>query len=194
MSYTLNKMFIFATGCIIGSVVTWKLLKDKYERIANEEIESVKKVFSNKEKTSNNESEKNTVERNTGDKATDELNEKLVKLGYVNYSDISKEEEGGSDMTNKPYVIKPEEFGEEFDYDAETLRYYADGVLADDWGNVIDNVDELVGVESLTHFGEYEEDSVFVRNDDLKSDYEILLDLRNYSDICSLNSNGEYDE
>ena len=48
---------------------------------------------------------------------------------------------------------------------------------------VVDDVEEIVGEESLTHFGEYEDDSVFVRNDRLKCDYEILLDQRNYSDV-----------
>lgn len=47
----------------------------------------------------------------------------------------------------------------------------------------VDDVEEIVGEESLTHFGEYEDDSVFVRNDRLKCDYEILLDQRNYSDV-----------
>ena len=44
-------------------------------------------------------------------------------------------------------------------------------------------MDEIVGEESLNHFGEYEDDSVFVRSDRLKCDYEILLDQRNYSDV-----------
>lgn len=37
------KLLIFGIGAAIGSVVTWKLVKTKYERIADEEIESVKK-------------------------------------------------------------------------------------------------------------------------------------------------------
>ena len=60
---------------------------------------------------------------------------------------------------------------------------YADGVLTDDWDHPIEDVEGLVGVESLTHFGEYEEDSVYVRNDRYKTDYEILKDLRNFSEI-----------
>ena len=44
-------------------------------------------------------------------------------------------------------------------------------------------MDNVVGLESLTHFGEFEDDSVFVRNDRLKCDYEILLDQRTYSDV-----------
>jgi hypothetical protein len=46
-------------------------------------------------------------------------------------------------------------------------------------------VDDVVGFESLNRFGEYEDDSVFVRNDRLKCDYEILLDRRKYSDVVN---------
>ena len=42
----LNKILIFSVGAAIGSVITWKLVKTKYERIAQEEIDSVKDVYS----------------------------------------------------------------------------------------------------------------------------------------------------
>ena len=44
------------------------------------------------------------------------------------------------------------------------------------------DIEYLVGEDSLDHFGEYEDDSVFVRNDDLKTDFEILLDEASYYD------------
>ena len=47
MGDAMNKIFIFTLGAAVGSVVTWKLVKDKYARIAQEEIDSVKEVFSN---------------------------------------------------------------------------------------------------------------------------------------------------
>ena len=49
----------------------------------------------------------------------------------------------------------------------------------------VEDVDNVVGEESLNCFGKYEDDSVFVRNDVLKADYEILLDERNYSDVVN---------
>ena len=42
------------------------------------------------------------------------------------------------------------------------------------------DVDCFIGLESLKHFGEYGDDSVYVRNDELKADYEILLDDEKY--------------
>ena len=49
--------------------------------------------------------------------------------------------------------------------------------------NEIEDVDNIVGLDSLDTFGKYEDDSIYVRNDSLKCDYEILADNSNYSDI-----------
>ena len=86
-------------------------------------------------------------------------------------------------MVNEPYVISPEQFGENEDYERISLTYYADQVLVDENDEMIEDVEEMVGFESLNHFGEYEDDSVFVRNDAKKCDYEILLDQKLYSDV-----------
>lgn len=178
----MNKFFIFAVGAAIGSAVTWRIVKTKYERIANEEIASVKEVFANREKTQKSVeevAEENIVERIArlaGGKSEEvsEYDSYVKDLGYS--EDVKK-----MDM---PYVIPPDEFGD-VDYTLISLNYYADGVLTDDWDNPIDDVDDVVGLESLTHFGEYEEDSVYVRNDRYKCDYEILLDERNFSDVIN---------
>lgn len=82
-----------------------------------------------------------------------------------------------------PHIITPEEFGENEEYDTISLTLYSDGILADDADKPIDDVDEVIGKESLEHFGEYEDDSIFVRNDKLKCDYEVLIDERKYAQI-----------
>ena len=45
MNDNFSKVFIFVAGAAIGSVVTLKFLEEKYRRIADEEIESVKETF-----------------------------------------------------------------------------------------------------------------------------------------------------
>lgn len=179
--------FIF--GAASGATVAWYLLKDKYETLAQEEIDSVKEVFARREQEMKDE----TVKRNVAEGIKDsdrtkpdlkEYAEQLKKNGYIRYSDLSADDEGVSDKQTKPYVIPPEQFGDDESYDQISLTYYADGVLADENDEVIDDVEETVGIESLNHFGEYEDDSVFVRNDTRKCDYEILLDQRTYSEVA----------
>ena len=60
-------------------------------------------------------------------------------------------------------------------------------VVLDEDDHIIDDVEDIVGEGFSKHFGEYEEDSVFVRNDGKKHDYEILKDFRLYSDVVKNN-------
>lgn len=176
--------FIF--GAAVGSTVTWLYIKNKYEQIAQEEINSVKEVFSKREPT---QGEYGVRERraNTMDKPDmAEFVAKVRESGYTNYNDVVKEKETKTESKEgKPYVITPEEYGEEDEYDTISLTYYSDRVLTDDDDVLVEDVEDVVGLESLESFGEYEDDSVFVRNDRLKCDYEILLDQRQYSDVIN---------
>ena len=92
-------------------------------------------------------------------------------------------QEGGSEeMRETPYVITPEEFAADDEYQTESLTLYACGTLTDDFDNPIEDVPAMVG-DALDHFGEYEDDSVFVRNDRYKCNYEILKDTRTFEDV-----------
>ena len=175
-----NKLFIFAAGAIIGSVVTWAFVKTKYENLANEEIEEVRELYRKKsEDSQESEGEDDDCYEPTAEDIS-ELRAKLEKNGYVNYS---KKEEKEDDNVREPYVISPEDFDDHEDYDVVSLTYYADDVLTDERDNVIEHPEDLVGYDWASHFGEYEDDSVFIRNDEKMTDYEILADTRKYSEI-----------
>lgn len=194
MNKTVN-FTMFILGAAIGSVVTWKYIKHKYEQIAQDEIDSVKEVFLKRETDiSLDENSRSKAEHAKDKPSVVEYAARLREQGYTtNYSNGEKNEKEESKpmrvlitrplADNKPYVISPEEFGDQEDYDKISLTYYADKRLADDNDELVEDVDNVVGLDSLNSFGEYEDDSVFVRNDILKCDYEILLDQRKYSSV-----------
>ncbi len=183
----------FIAGAAIGSVTRWYCLNMKYERIAQEEIDSVKEVFAKKEAHSRAkevaEGGKKVIEgfndgiRRAAEQAKDKPDVReyaaiLKKTGYATGVNQEEEEQTVKDGYS-PYVISPDEFGEFEEYEKISLTYYADGVLADDNDEVVDDVEDIIG-DALNHFGEYEDDSVFVRCDERKCDYEILLDTRSF--------------
>lgn len=173
----------FVAGVAIGSGATWYFLKDKYEKLAQEEIDSVKEVFSNRY------SEKNEKPESSNGQDTEQKDE-VDKPNYVDYSTANDiltkkyktEDVESEELDGKPYVIPPSDFGMEDDYGEISLTYYADHILADENGDMVEDVENTVGFESLSHFGEYEDDAVCVRNDRLKCDYEILIDNDRYED------------
>ena len=191
MNDKLSSVIIFCGGVFIGGFLTWDFFKTKYEKIADEEIASVKETFEHREPRP----DKNyKVEEAL--KGNDEyinvspgVAERIVKIidsnGYRNYSNtaIETDKKGGTaDMELKqPYVITPEQYEDNVDYTKVSLTWYNDEVLEDDWGNVLDP-DDVIGSDALKTFGQYEKDSVFVRDDDEQIDYEVLLDTRSYKE------------
>lgn len=188
----LVKGMIFLAGGAIGSVVTWKLVKTKYEQIIadkTEENEFLRDRYSknkNIEKAGEvlTEDLKDSIE-NPDELTIQEIRDKVQELGYINeqaMKEKEKEKEEADDMGG-PEVIAPEETWEQ-DYPMITLTYYeGDGVLADERDRIIGNVDEMVGEDFASHFGEYEDDTVYIKNPNFKSYYEILRDYGSYSEV-----------
>lgn len=190
-----KNLFIFAAGAVVGSAVTWKIVKTKYEQIAQEEIDSVKEVFSRRledEWTDDDEDEEDEGEEFDYDFKPDKnemkaMNDKVKDLGYTEYSKkknkkSKKKDEDDDDDELVPYVISPDDFGET-GYDTVSLTYYSDNVLADDYDEVVEDAELLIGNYALDRFGEYEEDIVHVRNDVNQTDYEICRVNEKFSDV-----------
>lgn len=178
-----KNVFAFIAGIAVGSFVTWKYMKKNQTYYYSEDF--------TESPEEDNEYEEPVEEEQASFKFQKpdimEYAAKLKEARYAMESNEIIEEKGGVEPMDheKPYVISPDDFGEEDDYECVSLFYHADGVLTDTRNEVIENVDELVGLDSLDHFGEYEDDSVFVRNDDLRKDFEILLDQSNFHDSQS---------
>lgn len=203
------KVIIFISGVAVGSFVTWRLLKEKYIRQTQEEINEVREHYRKKK-----ESEEVTVDSN-GSTETNEKPDliayaaKLTKNGYIDYTDpksivkatgdtidavVQKTNEESLDPVilndpsyQPPYIISPEDFAIDDEYTIVNLNYYIDGVLTDEDDNIVENVDDVVGLENLNHMGEYEDDALHIRNENYKCEYEILLSRRLYHDTTEVN-------
>ena len=202
MKKTLFNVFLFTAGAAVGSLVTWKVVKTKYERIMQEEIDSVKETWRSlgqAESRDNVASENDTNEdEDEPEPCEDEVEEDPVMIDYAilasRYNRCSDEraqidEKGGGAAgvvdTIAPYVIPPEDFADgNYDHELHCVTYYSDGILADDWWEILD-IDDTIGEESLNHIGDYSEDVVHVRNEHLKRDYEVTRDPRKYSEVVA---------
>ena len=191
MNDKLSSVIIFCGGVFIGGFITWDFFKIKYEKIADEEIASVKETFEHREPRpgKNYKVEEALKGNDEYINVSPGVAERIIKIidsnGYRNYSNtaIETDKKGGTaDMELKqPYVITPEQYEDNVDYTKVSLTWYNDEVLEDDWGNVLDP-DDVIGSDALKTFGQYEKDSVFVRDDDEQIDYEVLLDTRSYKE------------
>ena len=184
-------LLIFAAGLAVGAVAGAVLVKNKVLADAKAEVEEVREYYRSARGKVNRENVEETEEVNEVEKKEYELKDIQIKdepkTGLTNYSQITKmymsKDEFQAPMYDDPFVIDPSEFGENPEYDTETLTYFADGVLVDDVDDVIEEPDIVVGLENLKIFEEFGATTVYVRNDIYKTDYEIIRDDWNYSDL-----------
>lgn len=211
MNKKLFNVVLVTVGAAVGSAVTWFVVKTKYEKIIQEEIDSVKEEYQYlrgmliDEETANevqdvtqeiqNESTDESVEGddNIFEPSSDEVFEyhRIASNYRSSEDDKDDDKEGGmgdideAPYINGPYVISPDDFRcSPPGYNAQALDYFSDGILADSWGMKMD-IEETIGEDSLNHFGEYTDDIVYVRNERLEIDYEVTADLREYGEVYS---------
>lgn len=178
----MKNIIAFVLGGTVGSLITWKLLEKKYKEIADEEIEAIREYYKGKEKLADFGNEENvTVEHSELKEEKTNYNKLVTDLGYADDATIIVNH--GED-TVAPYIIAPEEYGDLPGYDAEEWTYYSDGILANDDFEIIADVQSIIG-DGLNHFGEYEDDSVYIRNENVKCDYQILKHDKTFEEISA---------
>lgn len=183
----------FLGGFGMGSLITWVAIKDYYRQKEEEAVESVKKslddYYSSKERAKMNEElkeEQANIILNNSYSSKLLSNEKNETEASSNETEVEESEEKiemNNPVTNDvPYSISPDDFAEITDYDVRSLFLYADGVVASDDDVPVENPTELLGDDYEDYIGEYEEDCAYFRNDQLETDFELLVSSKTYSE------------
>ena len=198
----MHKALYFAFGVAVGAGASWYFWKEYHKKRADEEIQSVKEAFASK-KAEEGKSEKKKVQMTADLEADSVTYEKGRQSKLQDYRAMVREsgyrsrtspkdlleddpnEPPPGDNVTKPYVIRPEEFDTLDNYDAVCYTYYADGVLVDEDEDPLEipEIATAIGLDFASHFGDYDEDSIHIRNDLRHIDYEIVRDLRKYGDF-----------
>ena len=183
---------IFAAGALAGAAVAARVVREKYQQEAEEEIAEMRDYYRELRKNAKTPDEDKMLEEDENSKEEKEENTKneydeIVK-GYTNYTQYNdtetkenKKEEKEERTNYEPFIIDVEEFGEDPTYDTATLTYYKDKVLTNDLDDVIDY--SVAGEENLKIFDEHPDcKAIYVRDDIYMVDYEILRDPYQYDE------------
>lgn len=200
MNAKIAVIMAFGAGVAIGAVSTLVLVKNKYEQMAEDQMEAfyhdVKKQYGideSEEMSEDDEEDEPEPEMSVEAKraAMVDYTTRLKELGYSQHNEDEETKNDEPEEQKKDrdyiYVIGPDEFGEYDTYATVAVTYYSDGKVADCMDELLSNLEDTVGIEFINHFGEYEddEDMVHVRNDKHKIDYEIVRDPRTYEEVTS---------
>ena len=195
------KTFVtFFIGLAIGAAGGYFYSKNKYLAIADKEIDSVKKIyekhFDKKEDKANEHDDSidaiktlkeheiyTKYAKQYGQSSSQDSKRSLpdeIKSSIKTTQKITPETKHSN--SSRFRVISPLEFNNS-EFDSRTLVYYSDKVLTDTDGNVIHNVDEVIGPEALNTFGRYFDDVVYVEDSENKIDYEILWESKKFAKV-----------
>ena len=167
----------FIVGLAAGSAATYFYIKSKNEVIEYEPEEAKPETPKPIDISDDNVFAPSPVDvKKRNDIVKDNgYSEKILSYSeaYNNSVELQKDQIEAS-KANGPYSIDPVAFGEYPEYSKFTLKYYKDGTILDEQNDPLDDIEGTIGDDFADHFGEYEEDMVYIRNDALKSDFEIM--------------------
>ena len=212
MKKIISGIAIFSIGFISGILATAQYMKKQNKEIEEEvEIESEKmpggenpenndiiermeemtEEFEEYEERIKNEgyyvNEKTTVISESGDMMYDS---DRPDPPVCRYDEEGYEMEEYTVMADRPYNIPPEEYEVYCEADgtwnSEEYTYYADGYVTDSQGLPVspEDVIRCIGTEFPNWFGTYEDDQIWIRNDELRMDFSVVRDLDNFVDIA----------
>lgn len=173
----MKQVLYFSLGAAIGSLVTWLCVKGHYEKKADEEIRSMREDYEDDMQKLTDQivdlyaGEDKDIEKEPEDEIVEDDD-------YITYDDFPREE-----RADKPYVIGPDVYSEDFHgFDKCVLVYWrGNDTLLTDEQEMMD-IETTITREALEHFGEYESGTVFVRNERLGCDFEVLLEEGSWAD------------
>lgn len=184
-----NREFLsFVIGLAIGVVSSALYFRGKTQ----EEVDEVRSFYLSK--VGENEATENTEAETVEEKVFREFNatkpeirdyiNTLRERKYVDYSKTAEPDDSSAkvpDVIADPYVISIDDFGQEEGYDTITLTAYSDGTIANYADDELEDPESTIGEDVLSKFGD--EDVVYIRNDRLKADFEVVRDNRTYVEV-----------
>ena len=167
-----KSLLIFASGAVVGALVMRLYI---HKQLENAEYEEPDGPIDDQPK----EEKEPTFAEYAAELAKQRGN-------YIDYSAISNGKQEPKPEPVAPIVIDYDSFGQTDGYDVYSFDYYADGIVADETGEVMTEEEiktTIGGRKVLELFNRPNTWTIYIRNDILKTEYEICLDKRKYAEV-----------
>lgn len=181
-----KETIIFLAGAGIGAGISFIVTKKKYEKLIIEEVDTLRKKYKVEEGSATDKINniKNYISEhyNISEKSVDNSDD----IVFVREEEEDLEEEMAEsefpeeepEMSKIPYPITPEEYfeGKDSGIAKRALVYYAgDDTLLDEMSEEVQELSQI-GVENLRYFGKYEDMRLYIRNEAICEDYEVIFE------------------
>lgn len=196
----MKELLIFLAGIGVGSAGSYFLLKNYYDEQLEEEVSEFMN-YKREEKKKPKKARKSATEVSEACEdeefkpvenpdVDDEDREGYAKIVKANYSKPSptemvkeKKKKKRDDNAEKIFLLSPKAFAAS-ENDTPTVYLYGDGVVVDENDEVIDNGYALLGGADVIREAENTGDTtVYIRNLNNSTDYEVVMCSENYGEI-----------
>ena len=192
---------IFAAGGLIGAGLAWFFTRRYYRERTEKEIESVKEAYDRLREDAQKRADaaKSKPDLSVYVEALKKAEEKEANTTPINYSGFTDEadQEDEPEETyvhtarpiekdvdhSKPYLLDRMPYPNEKPYHSLiTVIYYADGTYADQHGTEVE-IEDYIGSEMMGYIEETSKEEVFIRNEELELDVDIIKDSSTYDEV-----------
>lgn len=184
----LSTLIAAVSGAIAGSVITYFVTKSKAETYIQSEIDKYKEESGRTAPLPCAENQQKTPV---------ETQDFVSRSGYISttpaYIDYNKPYMTTTEVStpeqnepNKPYEISFEEFDADDEFMKATYMVWPDGYVTDTADNIIDDIDTTIGRRVLSAVLDGDILEGYVRNEDLRMDFELIRAKDNYEDIIGI--------
>lgn len=182
---TYKEPLCFIAGAAVGAATAVFVVKRKYEKYANEQIEECRHGY-NKKLADLSQQNRNKPPLSA---LTEKIDTSVEPNDIEDYSTEDDPEEPVVAVTGPEVrAITDDEYAYDRGYDKETVIIYADGTLARDADDDVLDVIDTIGPNAyeLAMHDPDPDEPVYVRNETNQTDYEILLSAKTYTEATGV--------
>ena len=202
----MNKLLIFLGGAVVGGLTATiyfkrkiDSLEEEYQKIATDAYNKYVGEF-NSAAIYNDEFAVNYPTEDV------QITSDIANRGYTLGIDIGNDEDKYTEIVKEynsqeenektedyiiPYMITPEEYGDDDDYDTKVLTAFTDKVVLDEDNCMVDIEYFGDAINKKIYSKKNKDTSIFVRDENEKVDYEIIKENISYEDYSKLTSETE---
>lgn len=183
----LSTLIAAVSGAIAGSVITYFVMRSKSEEYIQNEIDKYKEESGRTAPFPCAENQQKTP-LETPD---------VVTSGYISttpayvdynkpYTTVYADSDPEQKATKMPYEITFEEFDADDEFMKDTFMVWPDGYVTDTADNIISDIDQTVGRKVLSSILDGDILEGYVRNEELRMDFELIRAKDNYEDVVGI--------
>lgn len=194
----MKNALIFLGGAAVGGLAAtlyfkrkMTILEEDYQRITNDEINKyINESLCDEEKQNTIEScfDGNMVLSDEGKNLIDIEKCQIISEGngYIEAEEENIYEEDEEDEQIAPYIITPDEYGDDDEYATRTLTAFTDKAILDEDNCLFDTNYFGKDIMKTIYSKKNADSSIFVRDDNEKVDYEIIKEKISFEDFTKL--------